>query len=90
MRKMRWVVLAAVAFALVLGPGAAGFVSAASQAKCPVLGGDIDKNVYVDYQGKRVYFCCKACIDDFKKDPNGYLKKMEAAGITPEKSPAKK
>ena len=28
------------------------------QMTCPVEGGKIDKSVYVDYQGKRVYFCC--------------------------------
>lgn len=90
MLKTRWLVLFAVAFALVLGPGAAGVVKADAQAKCPVLGGNIDKNVYVDYQGKRVYFCCKACVDEFNKDPEKYMKKMEAAGVTPEKAPAKK
>ena len=57
------------------------------QTICPVQGGKIDKNVYTDYQGKRIYFCCSGCIDDFKKDPEKYLKKMEEQGVTPEKSP---
>ena len=29
-----------------------------SQKLCPVMGGEIDKSAYVDYEGKRVYFCC--------------------------------
>jgi YHS domain-containing protein len=57
------------------------------QTECPVLGGKIDKSVYTDYQGKRIYFCCSACIDDFKKDPEKYLKKLEEQGVTLEKSP---
>ena len=60
------------------------------QTECPIQGGKIDKNVYTDYQGKRIYFCCSGCIDDFKKDPDKYLKKMEEQGITLEKAPGAK
>lgn len=58
------------------------------QTQCPVMGGAIDKKVYADYQGKRIYFCCSACVPEFKKDPEKYLKKMSEAGITPEATPA--
>ncbi len=58
------------------------------QTKCPVLGGNIDKQVYADYQGKRIYFCCKGCDAEFKKDPEKYLKKMQEEGVTPEPIPA--
>ena len=78
--------------ALILGLLAAGPAAAAAEAKpqtvCPVLGGNIDKKVYVDYQGKRIYFCCPGCDAEFKKDPEKYLKKIEAQGITLEKCPA--
>ena len=47
------------------------------QKKCPVMGGDIDKKVYTDYKGRRVYFCCESCKEKFLKDPEKYLKKME-------------
>lgn len=59
-----------------------------AQTTCPVLGGNIDKNIYVDYQGQRIYFCCKGCDAAFKKNPEKYLKIMESQGVTPEKSPA--
>ncbi len=59
-----------------------------TQTTCPVLDGNINKNIYVDYKGHRIYFCCKGCDTEFKKDPEKYLKKMESQGITPEKSPA--
>ena len=81
----------AVILALALTAFAAGSLWAADpkpQEKCPVLGGNVDKNVYVDYQGKRIYFCCSGCDADFKKDPEKYLKKMQDEGVTPEPTPA--
>lgn len=51
------------------------------QTQCPVMGEKIDKKVYVDYQGQRVYFCCPACKDTFLKDPEKYFAKFEKAGV---------
>jgi YHS domain-containing protein len=75
------------AAAVLLGPLPA---QAAPQTTCPVLGGNIDKNVFVDYQGKRIYFCCKGCDTEFNKNPEKYLKKLEQEGVTPEAAPAAK
>jgi YHS domain-containing protein len=61
---------------------------AKAQDICPVMKGNINKNIYSDYQGMRIYHCCPACIDIFKKDPEAYMKKMKEAGIEPEKIPA--
>ena len=58
-----------------------------SQIACPVQGGKINKDLYVDYQGQRVYFCCAECIPIFKKNPEAYLKKMREQGVVPEKTP---
>jgi YHS domain-containing protein len=57
------------------------------QTKCPVLGNPIDKTVYTDYQGKRIYFCCTACPKEFKKDPAKYMKKLKEEGVTLETAP---
>lgn len=57
------------------------------QITCPVMGGKIDKNVYTDYQGKRIYFCCSGCVADFQKDPEKYMKKLEEQGVVLEKAP---
>lgn len=54
------------------------------QTTCPVMGGKIDKNVYLDYEGQRVYFCCPACKETFLKDPEKYFKKFEEEGVLPE------
>lgn len=79
---------------LILALFLAGPVLAAAPVKpqtaCPVLGGNVDRQVYVDYQGQRIYFCCPGCDVEFKKDPEKYLQKMKEQGITPEKTPAAK
>ena len=59
---------------------------AAEQTTCPVMGGTINKHVYADYQGKRIYFCCAGCIETFQKDPEKYIKQMESAGVELEKT----
>lgn len=88
MRKMKLIVLVGVTLGLLtFGWNMPGIAHAAPQTKCPVLGNKIDEKVFVDYQGKRIYFCCAGCIDEFKKDPAKYLKKMEAEGVTPAKAP---
>ena len=77
-----------VTLALTLAPAGTILAQGQGQTACPVLKGNLDKNIYVDHKGQRIYFCCKGCDAEFKKDPEKYLKKMEAQGITPEKSPA--
>lgn len=59
------------------------------QTTCPVMGGKINKEVYTDYKGERVYFCCEGCIPEFKKDPAQYIKKLKSEGVTLEKVPEK-
>jgi len=51
------------------------------------MGGKIDRSVYTDHQGKRVYFCCPACVDAFEKDPASYIQTMESRGVVLEKAP---
>jgi YHS domain-containing protein len=59
------------------------------QTTCPIMGGKINKEVYTDYKGKRIYFCCKGCPETFKKNPAGYLKKMEEEGVVLAKTPVR-
>jgi YHS domain-containing protein len=59
-------------------------VAGKPQTACPIMGGAIDKEVYVDHEGQRIYFCCAGCDDAFLKEPAKYLKAMADAGITPE------
>lgn len=52
-------------------------VAAIEQTTCPVMDGNpIDKNVFVEYKGKKVYFCCEDCKATFDKDPEKYVKDL--------------
>jgi YHS domain-containing protein len=58
------------------------------QTHCPVHEKmKIDKDIYVDYEGKRIYFCCPWCPPKFKENPAKYMKKLEEWGVTPEDAP---
>jgi YHS domain-containing protein len=46
------------------------------QTTCPVTGDKIDKNIFVEYKGKKVYFCCAMCVAQFNKDPEKYISKL--------------
>jgi YHS domain-containing protein len=46
------------------------------QTTCPVMGGAINKAIFVEYQGKKVYFCCAGCPEVFKANPEKYLAKL--------------
>lgn len=45
---------------------------------CPVSGDNVDGKTTYEYRGKTYNFCCPMCIDEFKKDPAKYIKKIEA------------
>ena len=57
------------------------------QTKCPVMGGAINRDVFTDYNGHRIYFCCAGCDAEFHKDPEHFLKQMQEAGVMLEKTP---
>ncbi len=41
---------------------------------CPVMTDmKIDPNIFADYEGKRVYFCCPNCRAAFRRNPTKYL-----------------
>ncbi len=58
-----------------------------AQTHCPVMGGKISKNAFVDYKGKRVYFCCPGCDKKFLANADERIAAMEAKGVVFEKAP---
>jgi YHS domain-containing protein len=59
-------------------PASAPSTSGISQKKCPVCGGEaIDPTVFVEYKGKKVYFCCSHCKEPFEKNPDKYAASIE-------------
>ena len=55
------------------------------QTLCPIMGGAINPDVFTDYKGMRIYFCCGGCDGTFLADPEKYLDAMRAKGVEPER-----
>jgi YHS domain-containing protein len=36
--------------------------------KCPISGEPIDKTKSLEFEGRKVYFCCDHCVEQYKKD----------------------
>ena len=52
-------------------------VSAAiQQTTCPVMGNAINKDLFTEYKGKKVYFCCLGCEEKFEAEPEKYIAKL--------------
>ncbi len=50
--------------------------AAGEQTICPVMGNPINKDIFVEYKGKKVYFCCPDCKAKFNADPEKYIAKL--------------
>ena len=50
--------------------------STIEQTTCPVTGEKINKNIFTEYKGKKVYFCMESCKEAFEKDPEKYIAKL--------------
>jgi len=48
----------------------------AQQTLCPVMNSRINKALFIEYQGKKVYFCCPGREGAFNKAPEEYLSKF--------------
>jgi Cu(I)/Ag(I) efflux system membrane fusion protein len=51
-------------------------VAAGEQTLCPVMDAPVNKDLFVEYKGMKVYFCCPGCSDKFLADPEKYLPKL--------------
>ena len=81
MKKMLMIaaLLASVSLALAEGK---------PQATCPVMkGSPVNKSLYVDAEGYRIYVCCGGCENAVKADPAKYIAQMKAEGVELEKAP---
>ena len=74
--------LALVLILVVLTASVSGFAQAKKaekpeKAKDPVCGLMVDKNpnLSTTYKGETYYFCSKTDLDEFKKNPEKYVKK---------------
>ena len=69
------------------GPGD-GEAKAGAQKTCPMMAGNpINKKIFVDHKGKRIYFCCADCKKGFKANADALMDKMTDAGVILEDTP---
>jgi YHS domain-containing protein len=40
------------------------------------MGNEINPDVFIEYKGVKVYFCCWGCDDKFLSDPDTYIPKL--------------
>lgn len=52
-----------------------------AQVMDALSGKPINKNVYVDYEGKRIYFCCDDSRQNFNKNPAVFLRRFKEQGV---------
>jgi YHS domain-containing protein len=50
--------------------------AAIEQTTCPIMDSPINKALFVEYKGKKVYFCCPGCEEKFTAEPAKYVAKL--------------
>jgi len=51
-------------------------VAAAEQTMCPIMNAPINKALFTEYKGKKVYFCCDGCKEKFEEAPEQFIAKL--------------
>lgn len=78
MKKILFVVTLILAFTML---NAYAQEKQGTQEKCPIMGGKINEEVFVDYNDMRIFFCCAGCDAEFMKDPEKHIAEMKADGV---------
>ena len=64
------------------------FAEGVPQTTCPVMkGSPVNKSLYVDAEGYRIYVCCGGCVRAVQADPAKYIAQLQAEGVELEKAP---
>ncbi|MDG5813858.1 hypothetical protein QA601_02115 [Chitinispirillales bacterium ANBcel5] len=50
------------------------------QRTCTVMGGEINEELYVEKDGKRIYVCCAGCIEEVEENFNKHIGLLEELG----------
>jgi YHS domain-containing protein len=51
-------------------------VAVVEQTTCPIMDSPINKALFTEYKGKKVYFCCPGCEEKFEAEPEKYIAKL--------------
>ena len=58
------------------------------QTTCPVMkGSPVNKSLYVDAEGYRIYVCCCGCLREVRANPAKYVAELQAEGVELERAP---
>ncbi len=80
-------IVAALAVFTLVGVLGDDSTAATPQKTCPIMGGTINKNQYVDAAGHRIYVCCAGCLAKVEAEPQAALATIRSRGETPEPLP---
>jgi YHS domain-containing protein len=57
------------------------------QKHCPLTNDPLNRQFYVDHDGKRIYGCGPHCVELIKENPKKFIRQLEAEGVTLEPVP---
>ncbi len=80
MNKKKFLALCILMLSIIAGFSGAVLAAEQHNTICPVMTGERTKDkFYVDWNGRKIYMCCRSCVRKFKKNPEKYLKNLERA-----------
>ncbi len=57
------------------------------QTHCPVMGGEINRDLYHDHDGQRIYVCCPGCLDEIRERAGEIIEEQREHGVVFETVP---
>ena len=80
MNILKITVVAAISFStLTVGVRADDYPTKKCIVTGDQLGGDMGAPIEIKYNGRLVRLCCKGCVKKFNKEPEKYIKILDAA-----------
>ena len=77
-----------LAFAVLMTVASLALAAGQPQTTCPVMkGSPVNKSLYVDAEGYRIYVCCGGCLREVQANPAKYVAQLKAEGVELEKAP---
>ena len=77
-----------LAFAVLMTVASLALAAGQPQTTCPVMkGSPVNKSLFVDAAGYRIYVCCGMSEKAVKADPAKYIAQLQAEGVELEKTP---
>ena len=75
-------------FTILMSVASLALAAGQPQTTCPVMkGSPVNKSLYVDAEGYRIYVCCGGCVREVQANPAKYVAELQAEGVELEKAP---